>query len=93
MFCALWGPQGFRPKELGWGVSVCLGRGRSGSASPLGKRRYWNFMFILYRIRLVFSRECLFEVTIFVEKAGELLALPAFAILSWVGASGMGSRW
>lgn len=50
-------------------------------------------MFILYRIRLVFSRECLFEVTIFVEKAGELLALPAFAILSWVGASGMGSRW
>lgn len=59
----------------------------------LGKRRYWNFMFILYRIRLVFFRECFFEVIIFVEKVGEFLVLSVFVILFWVGVSGMGSRW
>lgn len=72
---------------------VCLGRGRFGFVFFLGKRRYWNFMFILYRIRLVFFRECFFEVIIFVEKVGEFLVLSVFVILFWVGVSGMGSRW
>lgn len=72
------------------------GKKRSGSACSLGKRRYWNFSSSYVELGL-FPQRVHFEVTISMEKAGELLALPGLwhSVLGrgqWDGEQGIGEN-
>lgn len=74
MACASWGPQGFRGKDLGWGVS---GEGDLWICLYLREGKVLEFQLVLYRIRLVFPRKCPLEVAISLEKTSKLRALPS----------------